>query len=204
MLLIIAAHVALIAAVMSAKMEIQRHRPPGPTTLISIPLPTEPPPHPLIVRRPPPPNSRSFIDHANKIIETIPSDSQPRVDAGSTIYDPGLVAGAGSVAATENVQPVLKPPAPTGARLLTPTSELKPPYPASKLINEEEAVLTLMLNIDANGRVTSVDPVGHADSVFLEAARRYLIAHWRYAPATEEGHAVASTTIVTLHFELNG
>ena len=91
-----------------------------------------------------------------------------------------------------------------GPRLATPASELRPAYPPSKLASEEEAVLRLRLTIDANGRVTAVDPVGAADRAFLEAARRHLIAHWRYKPATEDGHAVASSAVITLRFVLDG
>lgn len=92
----------------------------------------------------------------------------------------------------------------SGPQLLTPASELKPPYPPSKLLNEEEAVLHLRLTIDGNGRVVAVDPLGRNDPVFLEAARRYLIAHWRYKPALESGQAVASSTTITLQFRLDG
>ena len=89
-------------------------------------------------------------------------------------------------------------------RLLTPASELKPPYPPSKILSEEEAVLTLRLTIDPNGRVIAVEPVGRADREFLEAARRHLMAHWRYSPATDDGRAIASSTVITLHFQLDG
>jgi len=40
--------------------------------------------------------------------------------------------------------------------------------------------------------------------VFLEAARRHLIAHWRYRPASEDGRAIASTAVITLRFQLDG
>jgi protein TonB len=92
----------------------------------------------------------------------------------------------------------------SGPQLLTPPSELKPAYPPSKLDNGEEATLRLKLTIDASGRVVAVDPVGRTDPVFLEAARRHLIAHWRYKPAIEGGRAVASSEVITLRFELNG
>ena len=36
------------------------------------------------------------------------------------------------------------------------------------------------------------------------AARRHLIAHWRYKPASEDGRAVASSTVITLRFQLDG
>lgn len=89
-------------------------------------------------------------------------------------------------------------------RLLTPASELKPPYPPSKIFSEEEGTLRLRLTISESGRVTAVDPVGIADREFLDSARRYLMAHWRYQPATEDGHAIASFTVITLRFQLDG
>jgi periplasmic protein TonB len=89
-------------------------------------------------------------------------------------------------------------------RLLTPASELRPPYPQSKLLSEEEATLRLKLTISDSGRVIAVDPLGAADRDFLDAARRYLIAHWRYQPASEDGRAVASSTVITLRFQLDG
>jgi protein TonB len=49
-----------------------------------------------------------------------------------------------------------------------------------------------------------VEPIGRADRVFVDAARRHLIAHWRYSPATEDGRAVASTKTITLRFQLDG
>ena len=49
------------------------------------------------------------------------------------------------------------------------------------------------------GRGRSPRPV---DPAFLAAARRHLIASWRYKPATEDGRPVDSSTDVTLRFEL--
>jgi protein TonB len=79
---------------------------------------------------------------------------------------------------------------------------VRPPYPPSKVEREEEAALQLRLSIDERGRVVAVDPVGRADPVFLEAARRHLLAKWRYQPATEGGRPVPSSTVITLKFEL--
>ena len=201
MLLIIGIHVAVIAAVMSAKMEIQRHQPER-TTVISIPLPHDPPliPQAAKLRAHQP---RSTTDRGQTIRKSAPTDNHPVVDLGGN-----GVELAGSVGNGMNSHDIPLPPFTqsirSGPRLLTPPSELKPPYPASKLLNEEEATLTLKLTIDANGRVIAVDPVGRADATFLDSARKYLISHWRYEPASEDGHAVATTTIINLRFELNG
>jgi protein TonB len=106
-------------------------------------------------------------------------------------------------------QPRIEPlPAPdpvrVGPRFVTPPDAVRPPYPASKLQSEEEAVLKLKLSINERGRVVAVEPVGRTDPAFLAAARRHLIAHWRYRPATVDGRAIASSTLVTLRFELEG
>jgi protein TonB len=118
--------------------------------------------------------------------------------------NPVLLGGGGTAIIPEVSHPLAHVPIHHDPRLLTPSSELKPPYPESKILSEEEAVLTLRLSIDERGRVIGVDPVGRADIAFLLAARRHLIAHWRYQPATDDGHAVASSTVITLRFELDG
>ena len=50
----------------------------------------------------------------------------------------------------------------------------------------------------------AVEPVGPADPVFLAAARRHLLARWRYKPASEDGHAIVSTMVIKLRFQLDG
>ena len=105
---------------------------------------------------------------------------------------------------TDVIEPIKLAPVRHDARLLTSPAELKPPYPASKLAAEEEATLNLRLTIDKSGRVVGVEPIGRADAVFVAAARRHLLAHWRYAPATADGLPVASTLNITLRFQLDG
>ena len=50
----------------------------------------------------------------------------------------------------------------------------------------------------------TVDPVGKVDPTFFEAARRHILKYWRYTPATENGQAVATSTTVSLDFQLDG
>jgi protein TonB len=102
--------------------------------------------------------------------------------------------------------PVTQPlpePVRTGPRFATPASELRPPYPESKRRLQEEAVLKLRLSINERGRITAVQPIGSADPAFLESARRHIIAHWRYKPAMEGDRAIASSTVISLRFELD-
>jgi periplasmic protein TonB len=88
------------------------------------------------------------------------------------------------------------------ARFATPESALRPPYPLDRRRAEEEATLRLKLSIDIHGRVVAVEPVGPADPSFLDAAQRHILRAWRYKPATEDGVAVPSSTVINLSFRL--
>lgn len=199
MLAIIAAHVALAAVVMSAKMDLPPRTNFTKTVIDFLPLPKEPPPKPVAQKAPQPlPLPIPIPRHSETPTPTPPLhwDSTPPSPGTSPDLGPGPKIDTGPTPT-----PV---PSATRAQLLTPASELKPPYPPSKLVTEEEALLKLRLTIDANGRVTAVEPVGPVDRVFLDAARRYLMVHWRYRPATEDGRAVATSTVITLKFQLDG
>ena len=199
MLVIIVGHIALIAAVMSAKMDVpDRIRDITKVELIRVPPP--PPKHVPPPKQMPKP-SESRIDRLPAIVPV----PQPRVDP----IDPRPIPALPSLPAVRplpNPEPRIAPvPAPVrvGPRFATPADAVRPPYPASKIASDEEAVLRLRLSIDPRGRVVAVEPVGRADPAFLAAARRHLLAHWRYKPATEDGRAIASSTVITLRFELS-
>jgi protein TonB len=197
LLVVISVHVAAVAALMSAKMDLPRFVAEPPLVIDTI-HPTDPPP--------PNPAAKSAQPHQPAFTLPVPQVPLPQPDpqiVDSTPSQPILDTWPG-----QSVDPPKADPRPvpvrTGARLLTPSSELRPPYPQSKLMAEEEATLRLRLTIDERGRVIAVDPIGRADSAFLDAARRYLIAHWRYRPASEGGHAIASSEVITLRFQLDG
>jgi periplasmic protein TonB len=198
LLVIIVAHIALIAAVMSAKMDLPQ-RIPDITKVRLIPAPSPPPPQPEPKAEPK--SAPSTVDRMPVIVPV----AQPRLDN----LDPTPVP-------TLDNRPVIQPrvvaepvpgiaavaPLRIAARFATPASDLRPPYPLSKLDLGQEAVLRLRLTIDERGRVTSVEPVGAADPAFLAAARKHLLAKWRYKPATEDGRPVRSSTQISLRFEL--
>jgi protein TonB len=199
LLLIISIHVALLAIVMSAKMDLPRHFPKAPPTIIDwVPDPTPPPPNvtPRASSHPAP------LSNPRPIVENQPLQPPP---IATNPIDPGAAVGGGGAGIIPSIpQPNTTAQIHHDPRLLTSPSELKPPYPADKLLSEEEAVLTLRLTIDEHGRVVDVQPVGRADRSFLDAARRHLLAHWRYQPAMDDSRAVASSVVVTLRFQLDG
>jgi protein TonB len=136
----------------------------------------------------------------------LPIPRDPQIDRGPTDLGGGTLTG-GDVGGTGTGltpgDPIKLPPVRHDPRLITLSAELKPPYPASKLAAEEEATLSLRLTIDKNGRVILVEPLGRADPIFVAAARRHLLAHWRYAPATVDDQPVATTLNITLRFQLD-
>lgn len=200
LLLIVGAHAAALGVLMTAKMDVDSS---GGFTRTIVDLIKVPPPPPEIVPPPPKPDvkpqpTRTFIDRTERIIPLDrtgplvqnPPDNPP---------PPGPVAGTGVKIVP---QPPIHAPVRIAARFNTPEWALKPPYPLAKRNAEEEATLRLRLSIDDRGRVIAVEPLGNVDPVFLSAARKHLIAKWRYRPATEDGRPVHSSTVVTLRFEL--
>jgi periplasmic protein TonB len=198
LLLIIGGHAALIAAVMSAKMAIPIIEKDGPIIVRPIPVPPDPPPNPEPPKQtesPQPPSSTPYkptpevpIPAPGPEVDTTPIPIPPNTGPIITKPDP----------APPFVPAVVR----TGPRWATPEWAVKPPYPDDKRRLNEEAVLRLKLSIDERGRVVSVEPAERVDRSFFEAARKHVIAHWRYRPATEDGRPVASSTVVTLRFQL--
>ena len=197
MLAIVALHVAGIAGLMSARMDLPSKILP-PTIVDLIPAPKPPPERAVDPRLPRPSDST-----VTRSVPTVPVPTP-----GPVLDNPGPAPSFDDLVGPKldpipRVDPTPVPaPVKLGPRLATPPSDLRPPYPRSKLASGEEAVLRLNLTIDERGRVIAVEPIGRADGVFLDAARRHLLAHWRYKPATEDGRAVGSTIAVTLRFQL--
>jgi len=200
--MIVGVHAAAIAAVMTAKMDLPGRIVEPPIKIDWIDPIKPPPPKPM----PQPPRPRtpatSTVDQTPPTVPVSrptdqPFDHAPGPDSGPIVgpsVDPGPI-----VIPTPITQPVR-----IAARFATPDWLVKPPYPADKQRLEEEATLQLRLTIDERGRVVAVEAVGSADPSFLKAARKHLMASWRYSPATEDGRPVASSTVITLRFQLEG
>lgn len=198
--LIIAGHAVLIAAVMTAKMDVV-----GPvidevpnTINVAPPPPPPPPTQHVEPQRQQQAIQDSSIDQTQTIVG-MGQTTSIELDNGPPIRDILTEIGTGTVTVPDPPRHV---PVLTGPRLATAGEALKPPYPNDKLRAQEEATLRLRLTIDARGRVIAVDPVDRADPSFLEAARRHILKSWRYKPATEDGVGVTSTTVINLSFRL--
>lgn len=199
MLAIIGIHVAVVAVLMSAKMDLPSRIVDHPIIVDLIDPKQPPPPHVAQPATPREPAHTSVYSPP----QAIPTKTPAQQTIDSTPLFPSI-PDAGPATGPAASQPLPTPAVVrSGPELLTPASELRPPYPPAKLLVEEEAVLKLRLTIAENGRVVGVEPVGRADPVFLAAARGWLIRHWRYRPASEDGKPIASALVITLRFQLD-
>ena len=195
--LIVGAHALALIAVMSAKMDVIRKS--APPTIVELirdpPPPPEAPKPPPKAPTAPPETTYTLPDPVidppplpGPIVEPLPSPMPTPLPGPSIEPTP---------------QPKPLPIVRTGPRFVTPSEDVRPPYPEAMRAQEKEAVLRLKLSIDERGRVTAVEPVGKTDPAFLAAARRHILKAWRYTPATEGDRAIASSTVITLEFRLD-
>ena len=197
--LILAGHAVLIGATLTMKLDVVPIDTLVPTKILNIPVDPPPPPQEVAKTEPKKPIPQpTFIDDPQKIVDMNQATSI-QLDNATAIQDIGIVIGSGPTAIADlpKAEPVR-----LAARFATPSNAIKPPYPLDKRRAEEEATLRLRLSIDARGRVIAVEPIGPADASFLEAARRHILRAWRYKPATEDGQAVSSSTVINLSFRL--
>ena len=201
LILVAAGHAVALALVLTARSQFAA--PPAPVGTEVTFVPTQLPPPPPTDPAPPTEHQRSIIDTPPVIIPT-PAPTLPPIADGPAVTGTDPIVG--NAVEPNPVVIVPDPPRPVlvrkAARFVTPADLVRPPYPRSKQQSEESASLRLTLAIDARGRVTSVSPAGQADPVFLDAARRHILRHWRYQPAMEGDAAIPSIVTVTLKFEL--
>ena len=199
--LVAAGHVVAIALALTIRSEFTPKAPGNPTDVIFI-KPIKPPPPPPADPTAPRPPIQSTLDLPPRIVPTPAPLMPPLAEAPLVPNRDPVIGNAVEPTPLPLPQPAIPAIVRKAARFITPADQVRPPYPASKQRLGEEASLRLSLAIDASGRVTAVSPVGPADPAFLEAARRHIVRHWRYQPASEGGTAVASKIVVTLTFKL--
>ncbi len=199
---IVAGHLAVIAIVMTARMDAPLYTPPPPLIVDSYRVPPPPPPNP----DPPKPHVKTLPAPAQTtvtpIVDIAPvprfTDLLPSRPLGNVEDGSGTAPIAQPYIVPDPPHPIVR----TGPKLATAEAMIRPAYPAAKREAGEEAALTLKLTIDAHGRVIAVEPIGKADPDFLASARAHLLRSWRFEPATEDGKPVASVKTITLRFEL--
>jgi protein TonB len=158
---------------------------------------------PQAVELPPPP----MPDLAQPSIDLVPppeiriaapASSQAITVEQKTVETPPAVSRT-----TAPAQPNAAPaPAPTPAKSIAATHTI-PPYPPLSRRLGEEGIVQLKLAIGVDGRVVSAVIEKSSGSQRLDdAARDWVMRHWRYYPATRDGKAVASNAQVKVVFNL--
>jgi protein TonB len=93
-------------------------------------------------------------------------------------------------------------PAPTAASGIARTHTI-PPYPDVARRLGQHGTVTLHISISADGEVTDASVANSSGSDYLDsAAVAWVKDHWRYKPATQQGHAIASSVMAAVVFDL--
>lgn len=79
-----------------------------------------------------------------------------------------------------------------------------PPYPRLARRRGLEGLTVLLLQVAADGRVTSARVAESSGHAILDEAALAAVRAWRLTPATEDGRAIADTIRVPMRFRLEG
>ena len=111
----------------------------------------------------------------------VKTDPQPRTDGGGPKAPEHVVRAATAIVSTHTV----------------------PPYPPIAQRMGEEGKVTLRLTVSAEGRVTKADVLTSSGRNELDqTAQAWILAHWAYKPALEDGVAIASQVVAVVTFSL--
>lgn len=146
--------------------------------------PREAPPEPSILKHIAPPIAQEPIvqvdtaDRGNAIV-TVPPDQSSGTTAATTALVPDH--------------------APVAIR----STHTIPPYPPVALRVGAEGKVTLRLTVLADGRVGKADIVASSGRQDLdETAQQWIVGHWIYKPALQDGQAAPGQTLATVTFSL--
>ena len=171
--------------------------PPAPRPVWILPATPTPPvlPLPIATPRPPTPTPRIAT---SAVTPTPPLDAPVLVDEGT--LPPSLPVAPTQVASIEPAPAVAGPAPMTLEYALAPP----PPYPRDSVRNGDEGTVLLQVLVDVDGRPLAVDIVdGSGHRELDKAARRHVLANWRFRPATRDGRPVQAIGLVPIEFSLN-
>ncbi|MBS0472431.1 MAG: energy transducer TonB [Proteobacteria bacterium] len=138
-----------------------------------------------------------------------PAPPQPRIDHPVDTVTPTITPPIVDVAPDQDVirlppKPANpSPPVPDTVAISVASTHTTPPYPALAARLAHQGQVLLQLSISAGGNVTGASVVKTSGFGELdEAAVSWVIAHWRYKPAIQNGVAVPSQTQAIVKFDL--
>ncbi|MDT8441013.1 MAG: energy transducer TonB [Desulfuromonadales bacterium] len=126
------------------------------------------------------------------------SDSTAHVASGG-----GDDRDVGPVAAAPAGQAGSAMPARVDARPRYKSNPL-PEYPHQARVRRWTGDVLLLVEVDADGRVTSLAVEQSSGHPLLDRAARRAVRHWEFLPASQAGLPVASRVLVPVSFQLEG
>lgn len=165
--------------------------------------------YPVIEKRlppPPPPPPKTVVVATPRIVPASPAvlpekieveppivDSQP----GDTFVDPTLVADASIGRSTSITEPLV------GAHLEYESAPA-PSYPIEAIRKSLTGTVTLRVLVDVDGRPIDVQVERSSGHRVLDAAaKKQVLAKWRFRPAMQDGQAIQAVGMVPVVFSLN-
>ena len=126
----------------------------------------------------------------------------PRVSPPVIDVDPAQGRNTITSTSTPTVNPV-QPAAEDRAPVSIIATHTVPPYPPIARRIGAEGKVTLRLTVSAEGRVSRADVVTSSGRDDLDqTARQWIMAHWTYKPALDNGVPAVSHTLATVTFSL--
>ena len=102
---------------------------------------------------------------------------------------------------SERTREAARPTAPAD-RDVTPLARVEPEYPAAAARTQEEGIVLVRVDVDANGMPTNVDIARRSGSRDLDRAAVEAVRQWRFNPAIKDGKKVAAVVEVPVEFKL--
>ena len=125
--------------------------------------------------------------------------AQPSVDEPEVAAEPAAVEPVARETDLAEAEPVSSEPVSVAAQL---TERPDPPYPAMSVRLSEAGTVRCRLHVDATGSVTKVEIVRSSGFARLDESARKTLLTWRFAPATTDGVAEATTLEHDVEFRM--
>jgi protein TonB len=143
--------------------------------------------------KPPEPTIKTKLDIPVVIPPVFTTETPSRGDSSITVKTSPVIDGG----ATKPREDVIR------VAVGIMSTHTVPPYPPVARRIGAEGKVTLRLSVSAEGRVTQADIVASSGRDELDlAAQQWIVAHWAYKPALDNGSPMASQVLAMVTFSL--
>ena len=188
--LVVAGHVAVLAAIALAPPEAIQRIDYIRTIVESIEDAAPPPPD----APPPPPRAEPRAQPASvdALVKTV--DLTPVLLTQPTQIQPQQIPSVEPVRS----EPVIIPPVIDPAAM----ARFQPDYPPELIRADIEGTATVRILIGSDGRVKAVEMVSATHPGFFEATRKQALRFWKFKPGTRDGITTESWRTMTVRFKI--